>query len=189
MCGVVYTYRQISSRDSITQKICNLLPSFDVLLLLFRFVEKKTIFFKMFMHTYMCCLFVFLCVIFVLSDPFDTECLGFVWFTAQFPHTIFGYMQLIFYSRPRQWWRHQPESGTHSHLHTNVATNYTWPTLSQTLPLPNMLPTMNACVCQKLDVFQISIKWILCRCIYHPWGSALTCVQCVFNSCNLKHMI
>lgn len=70
----------------------------------------------MFIHTYIYVLFVcFLCVIFVLSDPFDTECLGFVWFTAQFPHTTFGYMQLIFYSRPRQWWRHQPESNTHTH--------------------------------------------------------------------------
>lgn len=150
VCGVVYTYRQISSRDSITQKICNLLPSFYVLLLLIRFVQKN-IFFK---NVYTC---IHICVV----------CLFFMRYFCSFRsiwHWMLGLCLIHCTISTHNFWIHainilfetstmMAASTRIKHTHTRVATNYTWPTLSQTLPLPNMLPTMNEWVCQKLDVF------------------------------------
>lgn len=120
----------------------------------------------MFMHTYMCCLFFmrYFC-------SFRS-----IW------HWMLGLCLIHCTISTHNFWIHAInilfETSTMMSASTRInthATNYTWPTLSQTLPLPNMLPTMNACVCQKLDVFRISIKWIPCRCMYHQFGSALTC--------------
>lgn len=115
VCGVLCTYGQISSRDSITQKIaiCYLLPYLELCR----------------------CLCPSMCVCVCVASPHITLALCSVctvqpkpslWFTAQFSQN-FGYVQLIFYSRPRRWWRHNNTEKKASKKKTRCSFSHTLP--------------------------------------------------------------